>query len=162
MELLGHNFQYKSKGTLIYDPGVNTKHYDPYWCILRLDDEIYKYYSWFMEKEGEPIHKPNNIWGFHASVVKGEVPTQNLDKWGFNNNKEIEFLYGNYISWTNGRHAWLNIYCEELADLREYYGLYTNGRKLKFHMTLGRLKTPTQPEPPGPTILIKDGDLHSV
>lgn len=162
MKILDHEFQYKSKGILKYDPGKGSKHYEPNWCLLLLEDDLYKYYSWFMNKEGEPINKPNSLWGFHASVIKGEAPTKNLDKWAFNDGKEIEFWYGNYISWSNGRHAWMNLYCEELSQLRDFYGLYTNGGKLKYHMTLGRLKNPTQPEPPGPTILIKDGNLHTV
>ena len=157
-----YNFQYRSSGILTYDPGIGGKHYEPHWCLLKLDDEFYRYYTWFMNKEGEPIHKPNALWGFHASVIKGEKPTQNIDKWGLKNGKTIEFDYGNYISWTNGRHAWMNLYCEELSELRNFYGLYTNGNKLKYHMTLGRLKNPTQPEPLEATILIKDGSLHTV
>jgi hypothetical protein len=157
-----YNFQYKSSGMLTYDPGVGTKHFEPNWCLLKLDDDFYKYYSWFMNKDGEPIQKPNSLWGFHASVIKGEQPTKNIDKWGKDNGKTIEFHYGNFISWTNGRHAWMNLYCEELSDLRNFYGLYTNGNKLKYHMTLGRLKNPTMPEPLEATILIKDGSLHTV
>lgn len=162
MKIGDYDFQYKSKGVLKYDPGKGTKHFQDFWCLLILDDEIYKYYSWFMNKEGEPINKPNSLWGFHSSVIKGEEPKQNKNKWGYKDGKEIEFYYGNYISWSNGRHAWMNLYCEELSELRDFYGLYTNGGKLKYHMTLGRLRNPTQPEPDGPTILIKDGDLHTV
>jgi hypothetical protein len=134
------DFQYTSKGILTYDLAVGSKHFEPYWCFLKLDEEICRYYSWFMNKDGEGIHKPNAIWGFHVSVIKGEKPTDNLDKWGFKEGKEIEFYYGNFISYTNGTHAWLNLYCEELANLRVFYGL---DHKLKYHMTLGRLKTPT-------------------
>jgi hypothetical protein len=162
MKLGDYTFQYKSKGILKFDPGKGTKHFQDYWCLLLLDQDICNYYSWFMNKEGDPIHPPNSLWGFHASVIKGEAPTKNIDKWGINDGKEIEFYYGNYISYSNGRHAWLNLYSEDLADLRDFYGLFINERKLKFHMTLGRLKMPKVPEPPGPTILIKEGGLVDV
>jgi hypothetical protein len=156
-----YTFPFVSYGILTYDPGLGTKHYEPWWCLLKLDNELCRYYSWHMNTV-EPIAPPNSLWGFHSSVLKGEVPTKNIDKWGKDNGKRIEFHYSNYISYSNGRHAWINMYCEELSELRDYYGLYTNGGKLKYHMTLGRLRNPTVPEPPGATILHKTGELHSV
>ncbi len=157
-----HNFQYQSTGIISFDPGLNTKHYEPYWCLMKIDEEIYKYYSWFMNREGEPILKPNTLWGFHASIIKGDVPTKNLDKWGMFQGEQIPFHYGNEIRWSNGRHCWMNLYSERLMEIRDFYGLHINGGKLKYHMTLGRLKNPTVPEPETPTHLIKEGYFDSV
>jgi hypothetical protein len=162
MIVAGIDFQYQSSGILRFNPGFGTKHYEPNWCIMELDEEIYKYYSWFMNMDGEPILKPNTLWGFHSSVIKGEEPTQNATDWAKFDGDVIPFYYSNYIKYSNGRHCWMDLYSPRLSEIRDYYGLYVNGGKLKYHMTLGRLKHPTVPEPQTATHLFKTGELHSV
>ena len=97
MIVSGIDFQYQSSGILRFNPGFGTKHYEPNWCIMELDEEIYKYYSWFMNMDGEPILKPNTLWGFHSSVIKGEEPTQNATDWAKFDGEVIPFYYSNYI-----------------------------------------------------------------
>lgn len=130
---------------------------------MQCDEEIASYYKWFLSKEKIEIFEPNKIWGFHVSVIKGEVPTKNLDKWKEFNGKEVEYHYGNHVSYSNGRHAWLNCYCEELSDIRDFFGLDVKDRKLKYHMTLGRLKNPTEPDVKRPGVIYEgEGSLFSI
>ncbi len=140
MIIKGFEFQYESEGTLCFDPGKGSKHFDDYWAIVKCDADIADYYRWFLERYGQSTFKPNRLWGFHISVIKGEVPVVNSDEWAKFDGKKIKFNYGNYVSYSNGRHAWINIYSDELCDIREYYGLTTCNRMLKYHATLGRLK----------------------
>lgn len=158
MKIFGYEFQFASQGTLQFDPGMGTKLFEPNWCIMLCDEEIARYYKWLLQKEGIEIHEPNKIWKFHASVIKGEEPRKNMDKWKQFDGKKITFNYGSYISYSNGRHAWISCYCDELSDIRDFYGLETNGKKLKYHMTLGRLKNPTQPDTKRPGAIYNDGD----
>ena len=44
-------FNYESEGILQFDPGINTKHYEPFWCLLMIDQGIADYYRWFLKKE---------------------------------------------------------------------------------------------------------------
>ena len=163
MKIDDYDFQYMSVGTLNFDPGIGSPLYEPNWCIMLCDEEISSYYRWFLTKEGIETHKPNTVWKFHVSVIKGEEPLKNKDQWRKFNNQKISFHYGNFVSYSNGRHAWLNCYSDELSDIRDFYGLETNGKKLKYHMTLGRLKNQTQPDTKRPGIIYKDSNnFHSI
>lgn len=131
-------FNYESEGKIIFDPGVNTVHYEPFWCLLMIDSNIAEYYRWFLKKEKIETHPPNKLWNFHSSIIKHEEPQLNKDKWGIFEGQTIKFKYGNYISFSNGKHAWLNLISDDLNDIRSFYGLQ-NSIKI-YHMTLGRLK----------------------
>lgn len=158
MKINGHTFQFTGSGQLCFDPGKGTKHFNPYWCIVKWDRSIADYYRWLLCKWGQDTFSPNGLWGFHISVIKGETPNKNLEEWAKRDGETIQFNYGGYISYSNGRHSWINIYCEELAGLRKYYGLDVAGGKLKFHATLGRLKKPWEPDVKRPGVLYDDGD----
>ena len=158
IEFHGHTFEYEAEGTLFFDPGKGTKHYDPYWCIVKVDPDLARYYRWHLLNWGQATHPPNSLWGFHISAIKGEEPLRNKEKWGKYHDHIVKFYYGKYVSYSNGRHAWLNCYCEELTALREFYGLDVNNRKLKYHATLGRLKRPTAPDIKRPGTVYDDGN----
>ena len=106
--------------------------------------------------------KPNALWSFHLSVIKGEEPTINTDQWAKLNGQKVTFHYGNFINYSNGRHAWLNCYSDELSSIREFYGLDTNGRKVKYHMTIGRLKEPWAEDVKRPGTIYKGDNLDSI
>lgn len=158
MEICGHRFQFQSYGILCFDPGKGTKHFDPYWAIVECDRDIADYYRWHLLQRGVDTWPPNGLWGFHISAIKGEEPTKNLNEWGKFHGHKISFNYGDYISYSNGRHAWLNCWSDDLSDIREYYGLDVAERKLKYHMTLGRLKKPWAPDVKRPGTIYDDGD----
>ena len=98
----------------------------------------------------------------HLTILTISSPDGNISEWAKFDGEVITFYYSNYIKYSNGRHCWMDLYSPRLAEIRDYYGLYVNGGKLKYHMTLGRLKNPTVPEPKTATHLFKTGELHSV
>lgn len=105
------------------------------WLMLAVDDEILRYYSSTIKKEfGVELHWRSKFGG-HVSVIRGE-PLPNPANWGHDEGREVKIWYTHQI-YTNGEHWWLNVVCDELADIRSSYGLPTN--KKFFHLTIGRL-----------------------
>jgi hypothetical protein len=123
---------HSSIGACTYDPGVNTKHFDPWWLIINVDPEIIRLYRYFLRGWGIKV-VPNNLWGPHISVVKGIRP-RNLSSWGLD--IEIKFNYTNIVRWDNDFHAWLDVYSDDLEKILIDLGLPPTPR---FHLTLGRL-----------------------
>lgn len=157
MKTLGNFiFQFEIQGTLLFDPGKGSKNFDEWWCLVQLDKEIASYYRWFLKRWGQETSSPNGLWGFHVSVIKGEEPKKNKNNWAKMNGKEVTIHYGSWINYSNGRHAWIDCYSDDLSEIREYYGLYVNNRKLKYHATLGRLKNPWEPDVKRPGTVYKD------
>lgn len=105
------------------------------------DDEISKYYRTLYSYDhkilnaGYSTKLARPVWGTHISIIRNEkIPNHNL--WGLNSNKLIEFEYdGGVID--NGEYYWLKVYCNELSNLREKYGL-SKYPKFGFHLTVGR------------------------
>jgi hypothetical protein len=128
---------YKTVGKLIFDPRKGTKDFEPWWVLLNLDREIQRYYAWHLERWGVEVCTGSQ-WGCHISVVKGEKPPL-VDKWGQKHSKFIKIEYDGRIRYDNGKHAWIDVYSDELSDFRASLGLH---RKRRFHITIGRLKLP--------------------
>ena len=132
---------HKGIGRLQFDPQQGTKNYDPWWCLLMVDQQIVDYYCWHSLKWGKPISK-NMLWGAHVSVIKGEESNSSL--WGCDFG-EIEFYYTNVIRYDNGCHAWLDVWCDRLHEIRAELGLSPKigfgGHPRHFHLTLGRWTT---------------------
>jgi hypothetical protein len=122
-----------STGRLQFDPGIGTKHYDPWWMLLIGDTEIQKLYAWYMKRWGLPVILSTH-WGCHVSVIKHEEPPDK-SLWG-NIDPAITFRYSSNIRWENGTHAWLDVYCPQLSEIRQEMGLPA---KEWFHLTIGRL-----------------------
>ena len=127
---------FTSTGILQYDPGRGLKHYDPWWALLVCDDQLSQYYAWQLKSYGVPVH-PNDkgLWGTHVSVFKGEVPPDNT-AWGKYQGYEIEFHYNHLVRYDNGKHAWVDVYSEDLSAIREELGF---PQKFWYHLTVGRL-----------------------
>lgn len=125
-------FTHYSVGHLIWKWGEGTKHYQPYWSLVICDQDIVDYYVWHCKKRGMPIMK-NTLYGSHISFLKGEKPN-NFDVYG--KDIDIPFWYSDNIRTDNDFHAWLDIWSDELADLRQKLGL---SLKYSYHLTLGRL-----------------------
>ncbi len=124
-----------STGNIQYDPLKGTKHFDPWWVLLRCDDDIAYYYAWLLKRHGIEV-EPFNLWGVHVSAVKGEKPAD-LNLWGKLEGAELRLNYENWIRFDNGEHAWLDVYSQDLCDFRRSLGL---SEKNKYHLTVGRLK----------------------
>lgn len=114
-----------------------TKHFDPWWALLECDEDIAKYYAWHMKKYGVEVN-PANLWGVHVSVLKGETPP-NIQAWRKYEGYEVEFHYNHLIRFDNGKHAWVDVYSEDLSAIREEFGFPA---KPWYHLTIGRLIRP--------------------
>lgn len=130
---------FTSTGILQYDPGRGLKHFDPWWALLTCDDELSRYYAWQLKKHGVEVY-PNDkgLWGTHVSVLKGDVPP-NQSNWAKYDGFEIEFHYNHLIRYDNGKHAWVDVYSEDLSYIRQELGFDS---KPWYHMTIGRLVRP--------------------
>jgi hypothetical protein len=124
---------YVGTGSIQFDPGMGTKHFEPWWMLLVTDQEIIRYYAWLLKKHGKPLWL-STLWGAHVSAIKHQEPP---DKklWG-TKLPEVTFRYTDYIRWDNGTHAWLDVYSPELSRIRQLMGLPA---KEWFHLTIGRL-----------------------
>lgn len=124
---LGDDFCHATVGQLRYTGN---------WILLQCDDEIARYYSAIVQKRfGVKLHWKNQ-WGAHVSVIRGEQPLKNEDKWGWHEGRDVRIKYTHDI-YTNGQHWWLNVECDRLSKVRGFYGFGT--RKKWFHLTIGRL-----------------------
>jgi len=130
---------FTSTGILHYDPGQGQKHYDPWWALLLCDDELARYYSWLLKRRGVEIF-PNDkgLWGTHVSVLKGDVPPD-TSKWAKYEGYEVEFHYNHLVRYDNGKHAWTDVYSEDLSAIRQELGF---DAKPWYHLTVGRLVRP--------------------
>lgn len=127
---------FESSGILHYDPLPNTKHFEPNWALLLLSDDIAAYYAWHMKKFGIEID-PHNLWGTHISVIKGDEVDPVL--WKKYDGFEVKFHYTHLVRYDNGKHAWVDVYSEDLSEIRKELGLEP---KRWFHLTVGKLKRP--------------------
>lgn len=128
---------FQSTGILQYDPVSGTKHDEPWWALIKCDQGIADYYAWFLKRYGIEVNT-FNLWDIHISVLKGEVPP-NQENWGIYDGYEFNFYYNHIIRWDNGKHAWVDIYSEELSAVREAMGFPP---KLWYHLTIGKLIRP--------------------
>lgn len=130
---------FTSTGILQYDPGKGLKQYDPWWALLLCDDDIARYFAWHIKRYGVELY-PNDkgLWGTHVSVLKGDVPPSPVD-WGKYDGYEIEFNYNHIVRYDNNKHAWLDVYSEDLSAIREMLGFPF---KPWYHLTIGRLVRP--------------------
>jgi hypothetical protein len=128
---------FTSTGILHYDPLPGSKHYEPWWGLLQCDDQIAKYYTWHLKRHGVEVD-PANLWGVHVSILKGESPPK-PEVWGKYEDYEVEFHYNHLIRYDNGKHAWVDVYSEDLSKIREELGF---APKFWYHLTIGRLIRP--------------------
>lgn len=127
-----------STGLLQFDPGAGTKYFKKWWLLLKCDDEIVRYYKWFLLKYGFPVQH-NALWGAHISVIKGEeIPDDRKWNWDAEiwRNLPLEFYYSHYVRNDNSCHHWIDCYSKGLSAFREYMGL---SPKLTYHLTIGRI-----------------------
>ena len=140
--VLGSNFgrlitTYRDRGGDFYPhQTIGTLHYADDWLLVDVDDEIARYYANQLEKRfGIKVHW-RSLWGAHVSAIRGEKPRVNGDRWGHDEGRVVLVKYTHNI-YTNGQHWWLNVECNELAEVRGFYGFGTTKRW--FHLTVGRL-----------------------
>lgn len=128
---------FKSTGRLRYNPVVRDLPLGENWLILDCDQNILKYYQYWLKKNAYVFDRP--AWGSHISVIRGEsISTNYKDKWGFNNGSLFSFEYEVEYK-TNGDYIWFEVRSEELLDLREIFGLRREP-KYNLHLSIAKLK----------------------
>lgn len=145
---------FKHKGIITYNPKRNVN--NDWWLTIELKGfaEVARYYRWFIDTEwwkadSRPYkrgyHKPPH--SYHVSIIRGEKPKKNIDKWGkYMAKKRVVIDYSPYIRQTtlkrDGKdHFWfLDAWYEKYADLRKFYGLdyERDGVPFKGHITICR------------------------
>lgn len=124
---------FRSKGKLVFDHLKHTKHFEPWWAMVICDRELQRYYAWHLLRYGK-VANTASPWGAHISVIKGESAVDK-SKWKLYHGTIIDFEYdAEGIDW-NDNHAWVNVYCKQLSELRVELGLAYRPR---FHLTIGR------------------------
>lgn len=136
----GHRcYTFQTPGVIHYDPQRGKK-IDPYWCIIEADKELTRYYrAQFKTRYGIELYPPS--FDAHVSLLRGEAEhTPKMDtQWGFFKDKEVEIWYDSNIYWNN-QHVWLNTYCEQYFDIREFYDVRDWNTKDFGHLTIGKFK----------------------
>jgi hypothetical protein len=129
-----------STGTIITNPQSESTALGEWWMIVNACPELGRYYNRLLKFAMRA--RPNFVlqvpsWGYHISVLRGEVltTTEAIERYAAINGTEVEFQYEHEIL-SNGRYFWLAVHSERMLDIRESLGLprmpYFN-----FHLTIG-------------------------
>lgn len=141
----------KAVGTLRFDPRAGTTARDRWWLIVQCEDdwwELHQHWAarmgrgqWVRDRNGKLQFKNLSLirpaWGTHISVLRGEKPRKNIDRWREQEGRQVEFMLDPFVHF-NDEYWWLNIECPELLDIREFYGLRREP-KMRLHLTVGRI-----------------------
>ena len=115
---------------------VDGKGGNPWWLIARCDDEIVSYYRWWIQRVHHiKIHPP--LFGAHISVLRGEEPKQNKDRWGAHQDQTVTISYGHELTHIQG-YWFLPAQCAALEEIRLEFALSPQP-DFGFHLTIGRL-----------------------
>lgn len=141
---------YKGSGIIQYDPpreGMKTRTH--WWCIVRIDRELTRYYRWWIDKEilnplglpSEGLKQPS--WDAHVSVIRGEKPPRDkMHLWKKYHGKRVEFFY-EHVFWYDigkdnkqpGYFFTIDVQSSELTAIRQEFGFKADWN---FHVTFGR------------------------
>ena len=132
---------HEATGQIVYDPPrPGMKRRTDWWCILKTDSEITRYYRWWvMNRYGIELALPS--WDAHISVVRGERPAPaTRDLWRKHQNRRMRFRYSHdVVCGAEGEafsHYWfVRVECPEIRQIRDELGLQT---RFPFHLTVGR------------------------
>lgn len=132
------------KGTtkIIYDPyRGDMKRDTDWWCIADVDDEICRYYRWWVwNRYMITLQKPS--WGGHISIVRGEhIRNKFKPLWKSRAGKTVNFEYSHDVTTKDGVFWYIDVVCLEFNQIRKELGLdwhYADGGIFHFHVTVGR------------------------
>jgi hypothetical protein len=119
-------YRHESQGPLVFA--------EDWWARVVCDQGIIDFYAWLCRRHGLRVQK-NRKWGPHISFIKGEEPPDKA-LWG-SHKGPITFWYANHIRIDNGCHAWLDVWSDQLIELRAALGLPPK-IKMSYHLTIGR------------------------
>ena len=128
-------FDFSDIAAIKVDPSCGKK-FSNWWMIANTCDDITAYYRSMVKKEfGITLMKPS--FGAHVSIIAGEKPKQNIDRWKYFDGYQKPFEYTHQL-YTNGTFWWLNVKSEEMEFIRSFYGL-DDSSKDPLHLTIGRI-----------------------
>lgn len=120
-------YRHRSYGRLVFDTD--------WWARVMCDPDIAGLYCWLCKRNGFPVVR-NYKFGAHISFIKGEEPPHKILWWA--SFPLIEFWYSPYVRMDNECHAWLDVWSDDLIEIRAALGLPPK-LKMSYHLTLGRL-----------------------
>ncbi len=137
----------KGSGQIIYDPyRGNMKKRTNGWCVINLDDDIARYYRWWLEYQYH-IRLQSPAWGAHVSVIRGEHIQDDkkfLWKKYHKQTVELEYEHGNIQVYRSGRtdddmvlgdYHVISVKCPTIDLIRQELGLKVFDN---YHLTIGR------------------------
>ena len=135
---------FKTTGIIEYEPArEGLKKKPDWWAILHIDEDISRYYRWWLEREtGLKLHKPS--WGTHVSILRGEKPWPDMmHLWKKYDGMEVEIEYsgnirqaGDTTGWDRPDSYWfIDVKSDFLIDIRKEQNLPCT---FKLHCTIGR------------------------
>lgn len=141
---------FKGMAKIIYDPyRGDMKANTDWWCVAKIDDEICRYYRWWVwNRYMIDLQKPS--WGGHISIVRGEVPREQFQSgWKKYAGEKMEFEYSHNVRFTGDTTGgdrsdtfwFIDVWCPTFNKIRKELGLnwkYPDGSLFKFHVTVGR------------------------
>tara|TARA_B100000609_G_scaffold199317_1_gene202040 strand:+ start:20082 stop:20495 length:414 start_codon:yes stop_codon:yes gene_type:complete len=136
MSIIQKELTLQMNGILDFEPTTQDgKGGNPWWLILRCDDEVVRYYLWWIEKtEGIKLQRP--LFGAHISVMRGEEAQQNATLWKEQQDTTCDFRYSHIVETQDG-FWWLPVESRMLREIRAFYGL-SPLPDFGFHLTIGR------------------------
>lgn len=133
-------YRHTSAGVVQFDPGQGTRYFEPHYALLLCDGGILDYFAWLMSRQGMPVQKWSR-WGPHVTFVRGEEPAA-PELWGQAEGEVVPFRYSHEVHWVNGTHAWVNVWCPRLTEIRSSLGL--TAKPARYHLTIGKLVHPRE------------------
>lgn len=127
----------RTEDAFVHSTIATLDYHDDWWLLANVHVGIVLYYANQIERRfGIELHT-RTLWKPHVSIIRGKIPLANADKWGRNNGQRIKINYTHQV-YTNGKHWWLNVECQQFSEITDFFSLPTN--KNRFHLTIGRVK----------------------
>lgn len=119
----------------MYHSSNGTLHYFNTWIVLKADDEIARYYRYWVKKTYyTQLNTPYN--GAHVTVLAGKyTEPANKEFWGHHENEKIEFSYDSSVQITD-HYYWLPVQCQRLIEIRRELGL-SDQPYWPYHLSIG-------------------------
>jgi hypothetical protein len=132
---------FELRGKIKFDPINFTRKHNKQssWkkvAMIQLDDDIYAYYSWFIEKRfGIKLNKP--IRGTHFTIINDIIDNDvYLQAKDIFDGKDITFFIDpTNIKANSTGHWWIKVYSDDAQNIRNAMGL--GEAYFGFHLTIG-------------------------
>lgn len=137
-------------GIIQYNPArPGMKHRTDWWCVVKVNKELTRYYRWWLEYE-KHLHLQPPSWDAHISVVRGERPRPAfVDGWKKYQGEKVDFTYQHGSiridrsqrtddkakNAIGGEYYFIDVMCPRLDEIRSELGLKVG---FNYHFTIAR------------------------